>query len=473
MARTMIGPTIRRLRHKRGLSQQGLAAKLGISASYLNLLEHDQRGVTASLLIKLTRTLDVPLEALSGNEERLLELGVREALSDPLLGLDPPEPAEFTEVAARPQSARAIIALHRALRVARQDAAGIALPSGRRILLPTEEARQLYQDRGNYFGELEEIAESVRASMAEERGENPIVVELTPSEMNHAVAERLRRRHGLVVKVAPLDGMVRSYDPGTRLLVLSDVLRRESRGFHMAFQLLLIEAGELVELMMEEIKPSSPEAATLIRIGLVNYAAAALLMPYGPFLEAAAALRYDVDVLAARFSVSFEQAAHRLSTLQRPEQRGVPIFFLRLDAASNITKSFSNAGFPIAQHGGSCARWIGNTALATPGLVRVQLGQLPDGATYLCVARTVTSSTMGWNDVPPVHVIVIGCERERAAELIYSDGIDLPNAVQRIGTSCRLCDWPDCRSRAFPPLAHRLTLDPHQRGLTRYPFERD
>ena len=214
-------------------------------------------------------------------------------------------------------------------------------------------------------------------------------------------------------------------------------------------------------------------AATLIRIGLVNYAAAALLMPYQPFLEAATALRYDVELLAARFSVSFEQAAHRLSTLQRPEQRGVPIFFLRLDAASNITKSFSNAGFPIAQHGGSCARWIGNTALSTPGLVRVQLGQLPDGATYLCVARTVTSSTMGWNDVPPVHVIVIGCERERAGELIYSDGIDLPNAVQRIGTSCRLCDWPDCRSRAFPPLAHRLTLDPHQRGLTRYPFERD
>ncbi len=459
----MIGATLRRLRLERGLSQQGLAARLGISASYLNLLEHDQRAVTASLLIKLTRTLDVPLESLSGDEERAREAALRDALSDPLLGQEPLPAAEIAALAAHPQAARAVVSLHRALRVAREDGLGMLLPSGRRIVLPTDEARQLYQDRSNHFPELEAAAEAVRADIGPA---------LAQSEMNHAIAERLRRRHGLVVQVGPLKGALRSYDPASRLLVLSDVLRRESRGFHMAFQLMLIEAGAVLDAMLAAIAPSTPEAATLIRIGLTNYAAAALLMPYAAVLEAAVSLRYDIDLLASRFAVSFEQMAQRLSTLHRPGSRGIPLFFVRLDAASNITKSFSIAGFPISQNGGSCARWIGNTALATPGALRVQLGELPDGAVFLCVARSVQATALGWNDIPPLHVIVLGCEAGRAGEMVYSEGLDMAHAINRIGVSCRLCDWPDCRSRAQPPLAHRLALDPHHRGAAAFPFER-
>ncbi len=466
----MIGQTIRRLRTERALTQQALAVKLGISASYLNLLEHDQRGLTASLLIKLTRVLDVPIEAMSGSSERELEALLREALSDPALGTSVVPSEDLAALASRPAAARAVVALYRSLRVAREDAAGIALPSGRRIRLPTDEARQLYQDHQNHFPPLEAAAAAVHAALAHDVRALRSAAELVPSEMNHAIAERLRRHHGLVVRVAPLDGVVRSYDASSRLLLLSDVLRRESRGFHMAFQLMLIEARDALDRMLAAISPGSPEAATLIRIGLTNYAAAALLMPYEPFLEAATALRYDVDLLAARFSVSFEQAAHRLSTLQRPGQRGIPLFFIRLDAASNITKSVSLNGYPAAQHGGSCARWIGNTALSTPGMLRVQLGQHSDGATFLCVARSVVGTSLAWNDVPPVHVITLGCEVSRAHEVVYSDGLDLPNAITRIGTSCRLCDWPDCRSRAHPPLAHRLAFDPHRSSVTPLPF---
>ena len=469
MARPLIGQTVRRLRMERALTQQALAIKLGISASYLNLLEHDQRAVTASLLIKLTRILDVPIEAMSGGSARDLEPLLREALSDPALGTPPVPSDDLAALAARPAAARAVAALYDSLRMAREDAAGITLPSGRRIRLPTDEARQLYHDRQNHFPPLEAAAEAIHAALARDVRELRSGAELAPSEMNHAIAERLRRHHGLVVKVAPLDGMVRVYDASSRLLLLSDALRRESRGFHMAFQLMLIEARDVLDQMLAAISPSSADAATLIRIGLTNYAAAALLMPYGPFLETATALRYDVDLLAARFAVSFEQAAHRLSTLQRQGRRGIPLFFIRLDAASNITKSVSINGYPVAQYGGSCARWIGNTALSTPGLLRVQLGQLSDGATFLCIARSVVGPSLGWNDVPPVHVIALGCEIERAREMVFSDGLDLPNAVTRIGSSCRLCDWPDCRSRAHPPLAHRLAFDPHRSTATPLP----
>ena len=441
------------------MTQQALAARLGISASYLNLIEHDQRTVTASLLLKCAEFFEVDLAALSGARERQLEQGLREVLADPLLGLDAvPDEEIRTLAASAPNAARAMLTLHRALRVAREDAAGIALPSGRRVVLPVEETRDFFHDRANHFPELEALAEAIGAELG-----------AAPQEMNHAIAERLRRRHGLAVRVGPLAEGVRRYDPAARLLELSETLPREARGFQMAFQLMLLEGREAVERTIGGV-PSTPEAASMIRIGLLNYAAAALLMPYAKMLEAARTLRHDVDALAARFGVSFEQAAHRLATLQRPGARGVPFFFLRVDPAGNIGKRFSAAGFPFARSGGSCPKWLPHLAFATPGELRVQVAELPDGATFLCFARTVQRPAARWGDPPPVSVIAMGCDIARAAEVVYADGLDLERARVGIGLSCRLCDRVDCRSRAFPPLEHRLILDPNETGATPYRF---
>jgi hypothetical protein len=462
MARPLIGRTVRRLRQERELTQQALAARLGISASYLNLIEHDQRAVTASLLIKLTEALQVDLPALSGAQERQLESGLREVLADPLLGQEAVPEAEVAAMAASaPNAARAVLALYRAWRVAREDASGIALPSGRRLLLPTEEARDFFHEHASHFPGLEAAAEAIGRELGA----------AAPAEMNHAVAERLRRRHGLTVTVGPLEGALRRFDPAARALALSDSLPRESRGFHMAFQLMLLEAREAVEAAVAPHEPSTTEAAQLIRIGLLNYAAAALLMPYDAYLAAARVLRHDVEALAARFGVSFEQACHRLATLQREGARGVPFFFLRADPAGNVDKRFSAAGFPFARFGGSCPKWIVHHAFATPGTLRVQVAELPDGASFLCFARTVQGPPPRWGEPAPVHVVAMGCDIARADEVVYADGLDLARAAVGIGLSCRLCERPDCRSRAFPPLEHRLALDPAVTSATPYRFE--
>jgi predicted transcriptional regulator/transcriptional regulator with XRE-family HTH domain len=466
MARPIIGRTLRRLRQEGGLSQQALASRLGISASYLNLIEHDQRGVTASLLIKLSEVLRIDLAALSGSAERQLEAGLREAFADPLLGTEPVAEAEIEALAAgSPNAARAVLALYRAWRVAREDASGIALPSGRRVLLPSEEARDAFDDRANYFPALEAAAEALGAAIGS--GHAP-----EAAEMNHAVAERLRWQHALTVRVAPLAGVLRQYDPAARSVVLSEQLPRESRGFYLAFQLVLLEAREAVEAELAAISPSSPEAASLIRIGLLNYTAAALLMPYERYRAAASALRHDVEALAARFGVSFEQACQRLSSLQRPGARGVPFFFLRVDPAGNVSKRFSAAGFPFARYGGSCPRWVVHAAFATPGTLQLQLAQLPDGASFFCFARTVRRPATRWGEPPPVHAVAMGCDVAQAAALAYADGMDLARSAVGIGLSCRLCDRQNCRSRAFPPLEHRLALDPMISGDSPYRFER-
>lgn len=460
MAAPLIGRAVRRLRIEQALTQQGLAGKLGISASYLNLIEHEQRPVTAALLIKLAETLKVDLASLSGSQERQLEAGLREVFADPLLD----QQIDGRDLAAlasdSPAAARGILALYRAWRVAREESSGIALPSGRRLLMPNEEARDTIHERANHFPDLEAAAEAIAATLP-----------TGPPDRDYAIIDRLRRSHGLHIQVGPLEGALRRYEPSTRRFALSEQLPRESQAFHLAFQLVLLEARDMIEAQIAAIAPSSTEAASLIRLALLNYTAAAVLLPYDAFREAAAGLRHDIQGLQARFGASYEQICQRLSSLQRTGARGVPFFFLRVDPAGNVSKRFSAAGFPFARFGGSCPRWVVHGAFGQPGRIHVQVAQLPDGATFLCFARSVIGRAAHWGEPPPTHVIAMGCDIGHAAALVYADGIDLERAVVGIGLSCRLCDREGCRSRAFPPLEHRLVLDPALGSASPYRFE--
>lgn len=241
MARLQIGRTVRRLRNERRLSQQALANRLGISASYLNLIEHDQRVVSGSLLIKLAEILHVDLTALSGAEERRLEVALREVFTDPLLTGETVPDEEIAMLAgSAPAAARAVLALYRSWRVAREDAGGIALPSGKRILLPYEEARDFFDDRANHFPGLEEAAERIVAAC----GGGAL------AGHGHVLAERLRHQHGFTVTIEPLDGVLRRVDASPPRLALAESLPASSRAFQMAFQLALVEAKDAAEQVM-------------------------------------------------------------------------------------------------------------------------------------------------------------------------------------------------------------------------------
>jgi predicted transcriptional regulator/DNA-binding XRE family transcriptional regulator len=467
--KTLLGAKIRRLRQDRGLTQAQAAERLGISPSYLNLIEHDERAVTVPLLLKLGQTFGVDLQELSDDAERRLAAGLREVFADATLSGHEVGSDEIGRlVAASPKGARAVIDLYRAWRSAREDAQALTLglPSGttRRVVLPAEEARDFFEGRANHFAEIESAAESARAAAG-------------PSDdLQRALTELLRRRYGINVSVEPhaaMGGALRRFDPKARLLQLSEVLPPPSRRFHIAYQLGLLDAREAIGQAIAGASLGSADSETLCRVGLANYFAGAVLMPYGPFLEAARSTRYDIEALMHRFGVSFEQAGHRLSTLQRPTDRGVPFFFVRLDIAGNVTKRFSAAGFHLSRFGGSCPRWVTHEAFLTPGLIRTQIARLPDGATFFCLARTVERPGGSYHAPTSHHAMGIGCALGDAKSLVYADGLDLGRleAVTEIGVGCRLCERADCRQRAFPPLQHRLVVDETTKGPSAYSFD--
>jgi len=470
--KALLGKKIRRLRQDRGLTQQQMAARLGISPSYLNLIEHDQRPVTVSLLLRLGQVFQVDLNDLSEEDERKLAAGLREVFADASLsGFEVGVDELRALVDAAPNAARGIIELYRAYRAAREDAQAIVLdlagggpPRTRRLLRPTEEARDFFHDRTNHFPALEEAAEALWQA-----------ARLDPADPYRGLVEHLAARHAISVTIMPaqaMAGAVRRYDAGARRLALSEVLPPSGRNFHLAYQIGLIETKTAVDRILADAKLSSPETEALCRVGLTNYFAGAVLMPYAPFLAAARAARYDIEVLTHRFGVSFEQACHRLSTLQRPGDRGVPFYLVRVDIAGNVSKRYSAAGFHFSRFGGSCPRWVVHEAFMTPGLIRTQVARLPDGTTFFCIARTLDKDSGSFREPRSQLAIGIGCDIAHARELVYADGYDLErlDRVTEIGVGCRLCERLNCRQRAFPPLQHRLMIDEQVKGVSAYPF---
>jgi hypothetical protein len=252
------------------------------------------------------------------------------------------------------------------------------------------------------------------------------------------------------------------------VLYLSEVLRRGSRNFQLAYQIgLLAQEGVLARVADDPLLTTGSSRA-LGRVVLANYFASAVLMPYQPFLEAARSERYDLELLGHRFRTSFEQTCHRLTTLRRPGAEGVPFHFVRVDIAGNISKRFSASGLRFARFSGACPRWNVFAAFLTPGMIRTQLSQMPDGTTYFWIARTVHKEGGGYHAPRTLLALAMGCEVSHARKLVYADGVDLESreAVVPVGLTCRLCERMDCEQRAFPPLLHPLRVRENVRGVS-------
>lgn len=451
-----IGPRLRRLRRDLGLTQADMAADLEISAPYVALLERNQRPMTADMLLRLARTYTIDLADLAGDGGADSTARLQSILKEPMFSdIDIPS-LEISDLAVSyPGMAEAFLRLYTAYReeqlaLAERRGPALSAPSGEFYdgNDPVAEVRRFLAARRNNFAGIDDAAERLAQATSGASG----------------FIERLKSQHRLQVRYMPPEvmlGSVRRLDLHRRQLLLEDSLDTASLNFQLAQQLAYLELGSEITAALEDSQFTSKSAELLARRALAGYAAAAIVMPYAAFARAAETRRYDLEALARQFGVSFEQVAHRITTLQRPGAEKVPFFLIRVDPAGNISKLLDGAGFPFAKAGGACPLWSVHHVFRTPRELVTQWLELPDGQRFFSIARTVTAGGGSFGAARVERAIAVGCAAEHAGQLIYTrDGAGpSADAPTQVGVACRVCHRPRCAARSALPIGRELLPD--------------
>ncbi|MBB3237716.1 helix-turn-helix domain-containing protein [Phyllobacterium endophyticum] len=472
------GPRIRRIRNERGLTQTFMAEALGISPSYLNLIERNQRPLTVQLLLKLSSTYKIELDTLQ-METGSSMVALKEVFSDPLLNGELPGDQELIEISdAAPNAAAGIVKLYRAYKeqqgrlsdlseLLARDGRAPALSATR---LPLNEVRELLERRPNHFPRIEGEVDSFTSLIK------------PGDDLLGALKAWLKSEHGISVRVLPVATMPnwrRRYDRHSQRLFISERLSPFDQLREVAMEAALMRMQVIIAAEINDLKLSSDEARRIARFELGRYAAHALMMPYQSFQAAAIRARYDVDVLRSRFNVSFEQAANRLTTLAG--RQDIPFFMLEVDHAGNRFRRAGAQGFPQSRFGGDCPRLPVHAAFAQPGQILVEALEMPDGAEFLTIARTLEGPQGAFNERPRRTAILLGTDIEFADQTVYGGAlgnrsISAPPLGKFVGSTpvgpaCRLCERAACLSRAEPPVTRPLGLDEMVTGLSAFDFQ--
>lgn len=452
-----MGPRLRRLRRDLGLTQSDMAADLEISASYVALLERNQRPLTADMLLRLARTYKLDMAEVAGDGGAEQTARLQAVLKDPMFAdIDLPALATGDVAVNYPGITEALLRLYTSYHeehLALADKGVGREAEAQDAADPVAESRRFLAARSNSFPAIDDEAEKL-AAQAEQVG---------------GLAAWLKARHNLRVRRLPTDvmgGSMRRLDRHRDAVLLDDTLDSASAQFQLALQIAYLDMRKAFDTVLGEGQ-FSDSGRRLARRALASYAAAAILMPYTAFARAVEARRYDVEALARQFGTSFEQTAHRLTTLQKPGQERVPFFFLRVDPAGNVSKRLDGAGFPFARHGGSCPLWSVHRVFETPREVVTQWLELPDGERFFSIARTVTAGGGGWRAPRVDRAVALCCAADHAHRLIYAQDAT-PSTPTPIGVTCRLCHRSQCLARSAPPIGREILPDDNRR--TRAPF---
>ena len=464
------GARIRRIRISKGLTQTSMADGLGISPSYLNLIERNQRPLTVQLILKLASVYKVDPEELYGEGTASLA-SLREVFADPLLSGELPGEHELVELAeATPNAAAALVKLYRAYCEQAErltDLSDVMASGGGTVAaprLPANEVRDVLESRPFHFASLEEEADAFHKVLN------------AGDDLAAALKNWLQQEHQIAVRVLPVSVMPnwrRRYDRHSHRLFLSERLSPADQLRELAIEASLIRMRAAIAAEIDALKLSSDEARRLARFELARYAAHALMMPYSAFLNAAERQRYDIDVLAARFRVSFEQAATRLTTLAREGASGIPFFLLEVDNAGNRIRRMGAEGFPHARFGGACPKLAAFAAFAEPGRILPEAAEMPDGERFLTISRTVDGPHAGFDARPRRTAILLGCDLRFVGQTVYGQALSRASLETPlpIGRACRLCERQGCLSRAEPPVTRPLGLDEMVTGFSAFDFQ--
>ena len=467
-----IGPKIKAFRRQLGLQANKLSEQLGISPSYLNLIESGKRKIDGDLLLKVCEELKIELTDLTNKSDLNLANNLSELLGDELFeDLDILGPEVQDLVNTNPKIARALIKLGDNYKqkgqeiVSKVENISGKIIDGRKTSFPGEVVSDFLQENKNYFSKLEKFADDIF---------NRIQINNRATYM--ALCDFLKTEYGVKVKdVLPEDGKPFSkiYYKSQKELHLSDYVALETKKLYAAAQIAQEGAMVVIENYLSEFKFTSEESKKLTKVALLNYCGAAILMPYKLFHQECMKQKYDLELLQNTFACTFEQIAHRVTCLQDPKLPGIPFHFLRVDVAGNISKRFSLSGIEIPRYGGACPRWNVYSAFSRPGVIQAAVSKMSNGEKYVCIARTVEKGVGRYGKKKSILSIGLGCQAKYAKDFVYTENLDLNDKKTEIpiGVSCRTCDRLDCSQRAFPPLHKKFDVDINNRGVSVYVTE--
>ena len=464
-----IGYKIKTKRRKLGISQTDMSKKLSISASYLNLIESGKRKINVDLLLKLADELGIEISDISKKTDTNLYQNLMDVLGDSLF-----EDLDITNfdikelVNTSPLIAKALVKLGDNYKKKNQDIVNkVENISGkfidsRKNSFPGEVVSDFLQQNENYFSKLEDFAGTFYEKI---QSNNRVGYS--------SICEYLHNIHGIEVRdVVPDENkpFTKQFNLSKKIFLVSDYLTLETKKLYAGAQVAQLEANEIIEEYLNSFSFPSEESKKLSKVALLNYAGAAIIMPYKLFYEECIKQRYDVELLQNTFAVSFEQVAHRITSLQNPKMKGIPFHMLRADVAGNISKRFSLSGIEIPRYGGACPRWNIYKAFTMPGKINAAVSKMPNGEKYVCIARTVEKGIGKHGMEKTLLSIGLGCQAKYAKDFVYADSLNLNDKKTEtpIGVNCRTCDRMDCQQRAFPPLHKKFDIDLNKRGISVY-----
>ena len=464
-----IGHKIKTKRRKLGIAQAALSKKISISPSYLNLIESGKRKVSVDLLLKLANELNIEISDISKKTDTNLYQNLMDLLGDNLF-----EDLDITNfdikelVNTNPLIAKALMKLGDNYKKKNQDIVSkVENISGkfidsRKNSFPGEVVSDFLQENENYFPKLEEFASNFFSK-----------IQINNRMGYTSICEYLLRKHGIEVKdVVPDEKkpFTKQFDVDKKIFLVSDYLTLETKKLYAGAQVAQLESNQVIDEYLNSFSFPSEESKKLSKVALLNYAGAAIIMPYKSFYEECIKQRYDVELLQNTFAVSFEQVAHRITCLQDPKMKGIPFHMLRADVAGNISKRFSLSGIEIPRYGGACPRWNIYKAFTMPGKINAAVSKMSNGEKYICIARTVEKGIGKHGMEKTLLSIGLGCQVKYAKDFVYADSLNLNDKKTEtpIGVNCRTCDRMDCQQRAFPPLHKKFDIDLNKRGISVY-----
>ena len=464
-----IGPKIRAFRRQLGLQANKLAEQINISPSYLALIEGGKRKIDGDLLLKICQELKIELSDLTSKSDLNLANNISELLDDKLFeDLDILGPEVQDLVNTNPKIARALIKLGDNYKqkdheiVSKVENLSGKMIDNRRNSFPGEVVSDFLQENKNYFAKLEEFANNVFEKIQTNNRSTYI-----------GLCNFLKSEYGITVKdVIPKEGRSFSkiFNKEKKELLLSDYVALETKKLYAAAQIAQEGAIREINEYLSKFSFPSEESKKLTKVSLLNYCGAAILMPYKQFHTECIKQKYDLELLQNTFATTFEQIAHRVTTLQDPKLPGIPFHFLRVDIAGNISKRFSLSGIEIPRYGGACPRWNVYSAFTRPGIIQAAVSKMSNGEKYVCIARTVEKGIGRFGETKSILSIGLGCEAKYAKDFVYTENLNINDKKSEIpiGVSCRTCDRLDCSQRAFPPLHKKFDVDINSRGVSVY-----